>query len=65
MLVFRHHNDLPESVRGSVLAIGNFDGIHKGHQALSVNGTPANQAINSYRTMLIFRRAEGVLCEVR
>ncbi len=32
MHFFRHHDDLPASVRGGVVALGNFDGFHKGHQ---------------------------------
>lgn len=34
MQVFRHFSGLPESVRGAAVAIGNFDGVHLGHQAV-------------------------------
>jgi riboflavin kinase/FMN adenylyltransferase len=34
MHVFRHYQDLPEEARGAVAAVGNFDGIHRGHQAV-------------------------------
>ncbi len=32
MQIFRHYQNLPEEVRGAAVAIGNFDGVHKGHQ---------------------------------
>ena len=34
MRIFRHFETLPEDARGAAVAIGNFDGVHKGHQAV-------------------------------
>jgi riboflavin kinase/FMN adenylyltransferase len=34
MKIFRNHHPLLPAARGAVVALGNFDGIHKGHQAV-------------------------------
>lgn len=34
MNVFDTYIDLPDKVKGSIVLIGNFDGVHKGHQSL-------------------------------
>ena len=34
MRIVRQYVDLPAEVRGASLAIGNFDGVHRGHQAV-------------------------------
>jgi riboflavin kinase/FMN adenylyltransferase len=34
MQIIRHTQGAPESARGAVLCLGNFDGFHRGHQAV-------------------------------
>ena len=34
MRIFRHYGDLPAALRGAAVAIGNFDGVHHGHQVV-------------------------------
>lgn len=42
------------SGRGSTLAIGNFDGVHLGHQAILKAGAAEAQALNAVSTVLTF-----------
>jgi riboflavin kinase/FMN adenylyltransferase len=34
MRIYRHYLGLPEPARGAAVALGNFDGVHLGHQAV-------------------------------
>ena len=34
MQIIRSWNDVPSSLKGGVVALGNFDGLHRGHQAV-------------------------------
>ena len=54
MLVLRHFQDVPEDVRGAVVAIGNFDGVHRGHQAVVGKARRLAQEYNSPYAVLTF-----------
>lgn len=34
MRILLHYSELPEDLRGGVLVVGNFDGVHRGHRAV-------------------------------
>ncbi len=46
MLVFKTFRDLPEHAKGAVIVIGNFDGVHRGHQTLINLAREKAQALN-------------------
>jgi len=54
MHVVHGYRDVPEAARGGVLAIGNFDGVHRGHQALIKAAVAKARAIAAPAGALIF-----------
>lgn len=44
MHVFHGYDHIPRELRGAALAIGNFDGVHRGHQALMERAKERAQA---------------------
>jgi riboflavin kinase/FMN adenylyltransferase len=54
MRVFRHYDELPASARGAVVAIGNFDGIHRGHQAIIAEAGRRARALAAPLAVLTF-----------
>lgn len=54
MQVFRHYQNLPEQARGAVVAIGNFDGIHRGHQEVIAKAGRLAREFNAPQAVLTF-----------
>jgi riboflavin kinase / FMN adenylyltransferase len=55
MLVVRGYTHVPSAARGATLAIGNFDGVHRGHQALIATArAQAEKYASSQAGVIIF-----------
>jgi riboflavin kinase/FMN adenylyltransferase len=54
MRLFRHHAPLPADATGAVLALGNFDGVHRGHQTVIAAAGAAAHALGAPHGVLTF-----------
>jgi riboflavin kinase/FMN adenylyltransferase len=54
MRLFRHYNEVPVEARGAVVAIGNFDGVHRGHQAVIAEAASRARALQTSHAVLTF-----------
>ena len=54
MRIFRHFEDVPAIYQGAVVAIGNFDGVHRGHQALIAHARALAEERKSPLAVLAF-----------
>ena len=54
MKIFRHYDEVPASLKGAVVAVGNFDGVHLGHQALIAEARRQAKAHNHPLAVLAF-----------
>ena len=54
MRILRHFEDVPGDLRGAVVAIGNFDGVHRGHRALIAEAKRQAEAKGASLAVLSF-----------
>nr|CRH04960.1 Riboflavin biosynthesis protein ribF [Includes: Riboflavin kinase; FMN adenylyltransferase] [Candidatus Magnetococcus massalia] len=54
MVIVRGLTNLPESLRGAVVTIGNFDGVHRGHQSLFERLQQLAQPLNAPTMAITF-----------
>jgi riboflavin kinase/FMN adenylyltransferase len=54
MRLLRHFEDVPAALKGAVVAIGNFDGVHRGHQAVIAQAREEAQRRNAPLAVLTF-----------
>ncbi len=54
MRIFRHYTDVPDHARGAVIAIGNFDGVHRGHQAVIATARDKARELGVPLAVLVF-----------
>ncbi len=54
MLTVHGYKDVPQKARGAVLAIGNFDGVHRGHRALLRAASAVGRELGAPSGALLF-----------
>lgn len=54
MKIYRHYQSVPPSAAGAVIAIGNFDGIHRGHQAVIAKAQEISSALDAPCAVMSF-----------
>src|SRR5512134_3159875 len=54
MRLFRHIANLPPDAQGGFIAIGNFDGVHRGHQAVIGEAVRRAKAAGAPAAVLTF-----------
>jgi riboflavin kinase/FMN adenylyltransferase len=54
MAVFRHTSGLPDAAKGAVVIIGNFDGVHRGHQTLLSDARELAEELGAPMAVLTF-----------
>ena len=54
MLLIREPDELPDTLRGGALAIGNFDGVHRGHARIVSRLTDKARAVGGPAVVLTF-----------
>jgi len=52
--LYRHISEVPPAARGTVVALGNFDGLHRGHQHVLGTAGRIAQHMNCGLTVLLF-----------
>lgn len=54
MDVYRHTHDLPATARGGVVAIGNFDGVHRGHRSVLADAQAQARRLDTQVSVMTF-----------
>ena len=54
MRIVHGYRDAPPEIRGAALAIGNFDGVHRGHQALLIDALQEARASSRPAGVMVF-----------